>query len=170
MTYVKTFASTLSQEQLPFIIAKLANYSVRRMVEQYGVKGSLEIIAGDEKQQRVLERIINEEFNHLPILSEIKAGTWLQFVEPKRYRHVVGRVKSVTKELIRVSEYTDTGGKSGWAPTGQEWTVVPDLISDIVMLEPKLTVEQKLAADRKAEKEAEKAAAPAANDAVREAA
>lgn len=168
MHTTKSFASTLTQEQLPYIVSKLANYSVRRMVEQYGVKGTLERITADEKQQRVLERIINEEFNHLPVLSELKANAWVQFVEDKRYRHVIGRIKSVTKEAIKVEEYTDTGARGGWAATGHEWVVVPDLISDITLLEPKMTVEQRLAAEKK---EADKAVATTpANDPVREAA
>lgn len=160
----KSFASTLTQEQLPYVITKLANHSVRRMVEQYGVKGALDLIAADEKQQKVLERIIDEEFDHLPTLSEIKTGAWVRFTEAKRYRRVIGQIKTVTKEAIKVSEYLDTGGKNGWAPTGQEWIVVPDLISEIMLIEPKLTVEQRVAAEAKA------AAKPTTNDELREAA
>ena len=137
----KSFASTLTQEQLPFIVTKLANYSVRRMVEQYGIDGALKLIAADEKQQAILERIINEEFNHLPILAELKIGTWVQFTEPKRYRHVIGRVKAVLKEGIKVAEYTESKG-SGWAPTGQEWSVLADLVSNVISIEPKQTIEQ----------------------------
>jgi hypothetical protein len=159
--YGKPFASTLTQEQLPFIISKLANYGVRRMVEQFGVKATLEQIAADEKQQKVLERIINEEFNHLPVMNEFKAGVWVQFTEPKHYRHVTGIIKSVTKEGIKVTEYNDTGARQGWAPTGQEWVVVPNLISNIVAVEAKLTVTERIAAEKKeaAEKAAEKATA-----------
>jgi len=137
----KSFASTLTQEQLPFIVSKLANYSVRRMVEQYGIDGALKLVAADEKQQAILERIINEEFNHLPTLAELKTGTWVQFTEPKRYRHVIGRVKAVLKEGIKVAEYTEMKG-NGWAPTGQEWSVLADLVSNVISIEPKQTVEQ----------------------------
>lgn len=150
-----SFASTLTQEQLPFIITKLADYNVRRMVEQHGAKGALEIISADEKQQKVLERIINEEFNHMPLLNDFRAGIWIRFTESNRYRHVIGQIKSVGKGSLKVIEYTDTGGKSGWAPTGQEWAVTFDLISDVQVVEPKMTVEQ-VAAEKAA---AEKAAA-----------
>jgi len=153
-----SFASTLTQEQLPFIITKLADYNVRRMVEQHGAKGALEIIVSDEKQQKIFERIINEEFNHMPLLTDFRAGIWIRFTESNRYRHVIGQIKSVGKAALKVTEYADTGGKAGWAPTGQEWAVVFDLISDVQVVEPKMTVEQ-VEAERIEVEKAEKAAA-----------
>jgi hypothetical protein len=153
---MKSFSTTLTPEQLPFVISRLANANVRRMVEERGPVEALKAIIADEKQYKMLFRIIDEEFGLLPTLHDVKVGTWAQFVEAKHRRTVIGEVKSVTRAGIKVKEYHDMGARAGWAPTGNEWTILPDLNNGFLQVEAKMTVEQKVAA-RAAEQRAAEA-------------
>lgn len=136
------FASTLTTEQLPFILSRLANAKVRRMVAQNGIDGTIKMLESNERQKRAFLKIVDEEFDLLPSHADIKVGAWVQFTEPRHHRIIVGKVKKVLPAGVKVKEYTDQGQRQGWAPTGSDWTVAPDLDNGFIEVSPKKVIQE----------------------------
>ena len=48
-------------------------------------------ITSDDKQYKAFLRVIDEEFGLLPTLTDVKVGSWAQFIEAKHRRVVIGQ-------------------------------------------------------------------------------